>query len=77
MDNSAVMCDEVLESYYEEIKIVQTNFNEKNISCKTQSFHILLEFLLITIALLIAISIYCYLTKYRAKKKHLLREVLY
>ena len=32
----------------------------------------LLEFLLITIALLMAVSIYCYLTKYQAKK-HLLK----
>ena len=29
------------------------------------------QFLLITIALLIAVSIYCYLIKYRAKQKHL------
>ena len=33
---------------------------------------ILLAFLLITIALLIAASIYCYLIKYQAKQKHLL-----
>ena len=37
-----------------------------------ENFDILLEFLLITIALLIAVSIYCYLIKYRAKQKHLL-----
>ena len=37
-----------------------------------QNFYILLAFLLITIALLIAVSIYCYLIKYRAKQKHLL-----
>ena len=41
------------------------NFNEKNITCKTQSFFILLTFLLIGITLLIAVSIYCYLTNYR------------
>ena len=59
---------------------------KKNITCRTQNFYILLAFLLITIALLIAVSIYCYLIKYRAKGKHLLkfhdtnnelREVLY
>ena len=59
---------------------------KKNITCRTQIFYILLAFLLITIALLIAVSIYCYLIKYRAKEKHLLkfhdtnnelREVLY
>ena len=49
-----------------------TNFNEKKATCKTQNFYILLSFLLITIALLIAFSIYCYLIKYRAKQKHLL-----
>ena len=48
------------------------NFNEKNITCKTKSFYILLTFLLITITLLIAVSIYCYLIKYPAKQKHLL-----
>ena len=41
-------------------------------TCETKKFHILLAFLLITIALLIAISIYCYLIKYRAKQKKLL-----
>ena len=65
MDDSTISCGEVIKSYDEEI-----NFNEKKAICKTQNFHILLEFLLITIALLIAISIYCYLIKY--KTKHLL-----
>ena len=41
-------------------------------SCKIQNFYILLAFLLITIDLLIAVSIYCYLIKYQAKQKHLL-----
>ena len=35
-----------------------------------QNFCILLAFLLITIALLIAVSIYCYLIKCRTKQKH-------
>ena len=56
----------------EKSKIVPTNFNEKNITCKTENFYTLLAFLLITIALLIVVSIYCCLKKYRAKKKHLL-----
>ena len=30
MDDSKIMCDEIIESYGEEIKIVPTNFNEKN-----------------------------------------------
>ena len=54
-----------MESYNEEIKTIPTN--EKKVTCKTQSFYILFAFLLIIIALLIAVSIYCYLIKYRAK----------
>ena len=65
MDDSTIICDEVIKSYNEEI-----NFNEKKAICKTQNFYILLAFLLITIALLIAVSIYCYLIKYWTK--HLL-----
>ena len=67
MDDSVVTCDEIIESYNEEM-----NFNEKKVACKTQNFYILLAFLLITIALLIAISIYCYLIKYQRKQNHLL-----
>ena len=52
MDNSEIFCDEVIESYDEET------------ICKMQNFYILLAFSLITIALLIAVSIYCYLIKY-------------
>ena len=44
----------------------------KKATCKTQNFYILFGFLLITIALLIAVSIYCYLIKYKSKQKHLL-----
>ena len=62
------MCDEVIESYNKETK----SFNEKRAIHITQNFYTLLAFLLITIALLIAVSIYCYLIKYRAIKKHLL-----
>ena len=40
--------------------------------CKTKHFHILLAILLISIALMKAISIYCYLIKYEAKQKRLL-----
>ena len=45
---------------------------EKNAICKKKNLYILLAFLLITIALLIAVSIHCYLIKYKAKRKHLL-----
>ena len=63
MDNSAIICDKI-------INIKETNLNEKNITCKTQSSCVFLAFLLITIAFLSAVSIYCYLIKYQ--RKHLL-----
>ena len=63
MDYSAIMCDEVMESYDEETKTIPTNFNEKKEIRKTQNFHIFHVFSLITIALLIAAGIYCYLIK--------------
>ena len=69
MDDSVCTCDEIIK---EEIKTATTNFNEKNAICKTKKFYILLAFLLITIALLVAVSIYCYLIKYKTKQKHLL-----
>ena len=53
-----------VKSNNEETKLVPTYFNEKNITCKTQNFYTLLAFLLITISLLIAVSIYYYLIKY-------------
>ena len=48
---------QIIESYYEE----------------TKNIHILFALSLIIITLLIAVSIYCYLIKYKAKQKHLLR----
>ena len=66
MDDSTIMCDEIRE------ETVPTNLNENKASCKTQIFYILLAFLSNTIALLIAVSIYCYMIKCRGKQKHLL-----
>ena len=40
---------------------------KRNIICKTKHFYILPTFLLVTIALLIADSIYCYLKKCQGK----------
>ena len=83
-DDLVIACDEVIDADAEakaynetklnnkKIKRIPTNFNEKTLTCKTQNFYILLAFLLITIALLMADSTYCYLKKYRAKQKHLL-----
>ena len=49
-------------------KTIPTNFDEKKVTCKTQSFYILFAFLLIAIALLVAVSTYYCLVKYQAKK---------
>ena len=43
MDNSAIMCDAIIESNNEEI-----NFNEKKATCKMQNFYILLAYVLFT-----------------------------
>ena len=74
MDYSAIICYEVIDADAKlrpkddgETKNIPTNFNQKKATCKTQNIYILLAFLLITIALLIDVSIYCYLIKYPAK----------
>ena len=59
VDNSVIKFDAIIDA--EETIL-------KNIIYKTQNFYILLTFLLITIILLIAISIYCYLIKCGAEK---------
>ena len=74
MDDSGIMCDEIAESCEEDVKDKlhnETNLNEKMAACKMQ-IYVLLAFLLITIALLIAVSICCYLIKYQTKQKNLL-----
>ena len=38
MDDSAIICDEVIESYDEEIKTITTNFNEKKATCKMKIY---------------------------------------
>ena len=65
IDNFVIIRDEIMEK----IKTVLTSLTVK-IDCKTQNFYILLAFLFIAIGLLIYVSIYCYLIKYRAQ--HLL-----
>ena len=75
MDDSAIICDEVVDADAkpsrkddDETKTIPTNFNEKKATCKMQNFYILLAFLLIAIALLIVVNIYCCLIKYRGKQ---------
>ena len=64
MDDSAIICNEVIESSHGKIKTIPTNFIKKKATSKTQGFYILFAFLLITIALLITVSAYFYLIKY-------------
>ena len=69
IEDLVMKCDKIIDA--EKRKTIQTNFNEKKkIIIKT--FYILLDFLLITITLLIALSIYGYLIKYKAKQKHVM-----
>ena len=56
----------------EKTRTIPKNFNEKKAIGKMQNLYVLVSFLLITMALLIAVSIYCYLINYQAKQKHLL-----
>ena len=55
-DDSMIKCDEIVK----ETKTIPKNFNEKKQPVK-QNFFILLAFLSVTMAFLIAVSIYCYL----------------
>ena len=55
-EDSAITQDEIIDA---ETKTISTNFNEKNVTLKTQIFHVLVVFLLVTLVLLIAVSIYC------------------
>ena len=45
----------------------EINLIEKKGICKVQNFYIVLAFLLITVTLVVAVRIYYYLIKYRAK----------
>ena len=58
MHDSMITCDEVIKSYDEETKIISKNFNEKKVTFKTQSFYVSIAFLLMTMALLIAVRIW-------------------
>ena len=54
------------------IDINKLNISKLNIICETKSVYILLAFLLIAVSLLIVVSFYCHLIKYKANQKHLL-----
>ena len=71
VDGSAIKCDGTVnadaeaKSNEKETKTFPIIFNEKKVDCKTQNCYILLAFSSISIALLIDLSIYCHLVKYR------------
>ena len=44
-DDSAIMCDQIIESYNKERKSFPTNLNEEKVTGKTLNFYILLKFL--------------------------------
>ena len=57
--DSMIMCDETINSDDKKV-----NFNQKKSVCKIQNVYFLLDFLLMTIALWIAVIINCYSIKY-------------
>ena len=66
INNSVIISDEIIDA-----KETSTISKSYNLWKKVSTFY--LPFLLITVALLITVSIYCYQIKYKAKKKkHLL-----
>ena len=44
MDNSAIRCYKIIESYNNSTKTFPTNFNEKKTTCQTQIFYILFDY---------------------------------
>ena len=67
MDDSAIMCDEIIDAeaklYNLEKKTFPTKFNEKKQPLKHKICKFSLTFLLITKVLLRAVNIYCYFLK--------------
>ena len=61
INNSVITCAKIIDAE-------ETNSIPKNIICETKSFYILRVFLSITMALLVAFSIYFCLIKYKAKQ---------
>ena len=44
MDDSTIIFDEFINSYEEKITDIPSKFDEKKVTCKTQSFYILFDF---------------------------------
>ena len=52
MDDSAITCDEIIESYDKKTEAIPINYTKNKAFFKIQNFYIFLAFLLITLALL-------------------------
>ena len=63
INDSVITCYEIIEG------TVTANFKRKKRNLWNAKFYVIVAFLLITIALLIVVNIYCYLRKYRTKTK--------
>ena len=63
INDSVITCYEIIEG------TVTADFKRKKRNLWNAKFYVIVVFLLITIALLIVVNIYCYLRKYRAKTK--------
>ena len=76
IDNSEIICDEIIGATKctsrKTIPIISTSTKLVPTKRTSTYFYILLIFLSITIALLIAVSIYWYLIKNQSKQKYLL-----
>ena len=80
MDDLVIMCYKIIDAATEaksggeaKLKNKETkNILKIKLMKQKVSLFILLTFSLIKIALLAAVSIYCYLIKYKSKQKHLL-----
>ena len=68
INDSLITCNEIIEEIIQLFKQILI----KKVDFQSQNLYSLLAFLLIIIALLIAVSIYCYLIIYLTKQKHLL-----
>ena len=71
MNESVITCDEIPDADEETIT-VPTNFNEKKYNLWNNNLYTWLPFLLIRFAILIGVSIYFYLIKYKNKTKPLI-----
>ena len=71
-DDSVITCDEIIDAEItnnEKTKTISTNFNKQN-NLRNTNFYVLLVFLLIIIALLLAVTIYfCHVTSQITNQK--------